>query len=163
MIQHQTRAYELNGTLTNLVKFLDLDYEATKRSLNLLAAPWTYNLDMIENDAMKKDTHGNAEEEQHTVTNAAKQEDKKTRRAHQYSHLNVHNALQDSILLDNKDIGESKSSQNQRHYNVVPQNKEVLRLKNKIVEIEEKFDAELITSDMLEQLAYDLNANQVKM
>ena len=48
MVQHWTYVHELNGTLTDLVKFLAIGYKAAIRLLNQLAKPSVYKADKTE-------------------------------------------------------------------------------------------------------------------
>ena len=48
MVQHWTCVYELNGTLTDLVKFLAISYKVAIRLLNLLAKLAVYKANIME-------------------------------------------------------------------------------------------------------------------
>ena len=50
MVQHWMHRCKLNKTLIDLVKFLAIGYEATKRPFDPLVALWMCNLDATEKD-----------------------------------------------------------------------------------------------------------------
>ena len=83
--------------------------------MNLLAVPQIWNLDTMEKDTIEKDTmekeiYRNTKEEWHAVTKGVKREDGRIRQAHHHIYSNIHNALQDITLSDNKNITEPKTS-----------------------------------------------------
>ena len=61
----------------------------------------------------------------------------------------MHNVLRDTTLSDIKNTNENKTLQ-PTYYKTSPQNIEACRLKKDIAELEEKFDVESITVNMLE-------------
>ena len=58
MVQHWIYVHELNGTLTELVKFLTTEYRVLKQPLNPLASPYVYENEIKKDHKMDDSTNG---------------------------------------------------------------------------------------------------------
>ena len=97
MVQHWTCVHELNGALTDLVKFLAIGYKANKRPLNPLATPWVNNFITTENILNEKDIVKDVAEEWHAVTKSIKPNDRKPNQVHQHQYRNKFDASQENM------------------------------------------------------------------